>query len=559
MPLSPIQEVPSMSSGRAGSANKRSSKRSGSQADDILALLGGSTECEEDDVESSHPDHEPNASAPPTSAVLRRNHNSKSNASTDGKKVRFSGGNPESHRRAPTIQRNQSSNGGARGGSGVSQPEEARAQEQPVYTESGLPLTLSQSHATSHHPHHQYQRPSAAISSIFSNNGNRQTTLLQEDIDSNGSTSNHGIDTTSNDQGYTAHGRRGGHTAATNDHVIERLKRRHQDEIDAINAKHEEELDHIKKENTIQAQKGSVDSGLVKDAVAVLQSVASDLKSQLQKERDDLGAKQSRLDSLQVSLQKERERLMDVHDDERTKLMSRLESLETKRLEHAQCHRKQQSELQKARDELERGKLEFAIRVQDIEEKLERKRESLAQDKQFLIDSKEKLAQERADFEESRRMARTELQGADALRRELAEVQNNINAEATRLSALKEQLEYETKSLLEQEKSIAARLVEAEKLEAKNIQTLKDIEARNAEHDRVSARLQEREERLLYSSIDAMKSRYHIQQQQHHQQQQAPNGMSSVATQQYYSSDYGGHRLPFMYPPLSPTNMNERK
>lgn len=474
-PLSPIQEVPGMSSGRAGEgAHKRSSKRSGSQADDILALLGGSTE--EDDVESSHTDHEPSASAPPTSAVLRRNHNSKSTTGTpsaDGKKVRFSGGNPESHRRAPTIQRNQSSNGGARG-SGVSQPEAARAQEQPVYTESGPPSTSSQSHATSHHPHHQYQRPSSAISSIFSNSGNRQTILLQEDIDSNGSTSNHGIDTISDDQAcYKAHGRRGGHTTATNDHVIERLKRRHQDEIDAIIAKHEEELDRIKKEkDTVQAQKESMDSGLVKDAVAVLQSVASDLKSQLQKERDDLGAKQSRLDSLQVSLQKERERLMDVHDDERLKLMSRLESLETKRLEHAQCHRKQQSELQKARDELERGKLEFAIRVQDIEEKLERKRESLAQDKQFLIDSKEKLAQERADFEESRGMARAELQGADALRRELADVQSNINAEATRLGALKEQLEYETKALLEQEENIAARLAEAEKLEAKNIQTL---------------------------------------------------------------------------------------
>ena len=375
-------------------------------------------------------------------------------------------------------------------------------------------------------------------------------------MDSNGSASNHGID---NGQGYTAYGRRAGH-AATNDHVVESLKRRHQDEISAIIAKHEKELDRIKKEKeTYRAQKESMDAGLVNDAVAALHSVAADLKSQLQKERDDLGAKQSRLDALQVSLQKERERLMDVHDDERTKLMSRLESLETERLEHAQCHRKQQSELQKARDDLERGKLEFAIRVQDIEEKLERKRESLAQDKQFLIDSKEKLAQERADFEESRRMARTELQGADALRRELAEVQNNINAEANRLSALKEQLEYETKSLLEQEKSIAARLVEAEKLEAKNIQTLKDIEARNAEHDRVSARLQEREERLLYSSIDAMKSRYHLQQQQqhhHHQQQQAPNGMSSVTTQQYYSADYGSHRLPFMYPPLSPTSMN---
>ena len=173
-----------------------------------------------------------------------------------------------------------------------------------------------------------------------------------------------------------------------------------------------------------------------------------------------------------------------------------------------------------------------------------------------MIDSKEKLAQERADFEESRRMARTELQGADALRRELAEVQSNINAEATRLGALKEQLEYETKSLLEQEKNIAARFAEAEKLEAKNIQTLKDIEARKEEHDRLSARLQEREDRLLYSSIDAMKSRYYVQQQQHHhQQQQAPSGMSSVATKQYYSADYGGHRLP-LYRPLSPTNVN---
>ena len=543
--LSPIQEVPSMSSARAGGANKRSSKRSGSQADDILALLGTP---EDANSESSHPDHEPSAAAPPTSALPLRNHNSKGNTSTHGKKVRFSGGNPESRGRAPTMQHNQS-NGGA-SGSGMSQPEEARAQEQHVYTDSGPPSTSSQPHATSHHPHpqNQYQRPSSAINSIFSNSNNRQTTLFQGDVDSNGSASNNGND----DQGYTAYGHRAGHNA-TNDHVIESLKRRQQDEISAIIAKHEEELDRMKKEKeTIQAQK---DAGLVKDAVAVLHSVATDLKSQLQKERDDLGAKQSRLDLLQVSLQEERDRLTDVHEDERTKLMSRLESLETERLEHAKCHRKQQSELQKARDELERGKLEFAIRVQEIEEKLERKRESLAQDKQLLIDSKENLSQERADFEESRRMARTELQGAGALRRELAEVQNNINAETTRLSALKEQLEYETKSLLEQEQAIAARLVEAEKLEAKNIQTLKDIEARKAEHDRLSARLQEREERLLYSSIDAMKGRYHLQ-QQHHQHHQAPNGMSSVATQQYYSADYGSHRLPFMYPSLSPTSMN---
>ena len=244
--------------------------------------------------------------------------------------------------------------------------------------------------------------------------------------------------------------------------------------------------------------------------------------------------------------------------------MNRLESLETARLEHAQLYRKQQSELQKQRDDLERSRLEFAIRVQDIEEKLERKRESLVRDKEHLIDSKEKFARERADFDESRRMARTELQGADALRQEFAEMQNNVHAEATRLNSLKEQLEHETKALLDREASIDARLVAAEKLDAKNAQTLKDIEARKAEHDRLSAKLQDREERLLYSSIDAMKNRYYLQ------NQQAMSGMSSATQQQqqhqYYSASgycspttnkyISSYRPPSMYPPLSPTYAN---
>ena len=469
-PLSPIQEASNMSasSTRAGGTNKRSSKTSGGQADDILALLGSPKDADDE----SNPSDETIASASTTSALLPRNHNSKSH--TDAKKVRFSGGgNSEDRRRASTIQPTAS----VGGVSGTPQPE-AKAQEKPIYADTGPP-SLFQEHATSidqHGRRHQQQRPTSKISSIFSK-GNRQNALLQEDIDS----SSHD----NNDRGYTPYGRRAGH-ATTHDHVIESLKQRHQDEIEAIVAKHEEEMERLKKEKeAAQTQKQSTDAEVVEDAVSVLHSVAADLKSQLQKERDDLAAEKSRLNSLQVSLQKERERLLDVQDDERIQLMSRLESLETERLEHAQCHRKQQSELQKSRDDLERGKLEFAIRVQEIEEKLERKRESLAQDKQFLIESKEKLAQERADFEESRRMARTELQGADALRRELAEVQCNINAEVVRLNTLKEQLEYETKSLLEQEASIAARLIEAEKREAENIETLKDIDARKEEYGRL--------------------------------------------------------------------------
>jgi len=573
-PLSPIQEAPSItrsgstagnSLGKSSQSSQRkprphsaarggiSNKYDDGRADDILALLGSPP----DDSDTSR-----SKESPATSDLLLQNHNS--NSATEAKKVRFAGSN-SAHSPSSKVEPND--NGSNAGG--TFPPEEITQEEEPRYGPSSAslgPKTASLPNTTSvgHQPRNQLQRPSSAVSAIFSS-GNRRNTLLQN-IDSD-SSNNRGGD----DRGYACD-RRVGHNAdyavgphsssfatPADDHVIETLKRRHQDEISAIVANHREDLERMKAKGAGQAQT-QVDAGLVKDAIAALHSAKTDLKSQQQKERDELRAERSRLESLQMSLQTERERLLDVQDDERTKLMSRLESLESERLEHAQCYRKQQIELQKSRDDLERGKLEFAIRVQDIEEKLERKRESLAQDKRLLIDSKENLAQERADFEESRRIARTELEGADALRRELAEVQSNINAEAARLNTLKEHLEYETKSLLEQETSIATRLLDAEKLEAKNIQTQKDIEERKVEHDRLSAKLQEREERLLFSSIDAMKSRYYLQ-QQHQPLHQGPNSTSSAATQQlqqhqYYAAEYSGHRPHFMYPPLSPKCMN---
>mmetsp|Transcript_22404 Transcript_22404/g.64317 ORF Transcript_22404/g.64317 Transcript_22404/m.64317 type:complete len:541 (-) Transcript_22404:1368-2990(-) len=453
-----------------GRGNNRDTDYDGS-ADDILALLGSPDSEVAETTSRSQPEKLPENGVATAAPV------------EGSKKVRFARSNAEYHRRAPPL--HSSSSGGERdtsssssSGDGItpSDAEEPRHyQKHPAnsnttssdHTPSASfdPIT-SRPDAASHHHYHHHHRPSSAVSSIFSRVG---------------SSSDRGGD----DRGYDRRkGQFDDHPVASSSsthstincaadaQMIRTLKQRHQEEINAIVDKHREEMERIKK-NEIQAQNQANTGGLLKDAVAALHSVAADLKSQQQKYHDEeIGAERTRLESLQMSLQRERERLLEVEDDERTTLMRRLESLETERLEHAQSYRKQQSELQKSRDDLERNKLEFAIRIQEIEEKLERKRESLARDKEHLIDSKEKLAQERADFDESRRMARTELQGADALRRESAEMQNNINTEAARLNTLKEQLEHETKALLDRESQIDARLVEAEKLDAKNAQTL---------------------------------------------------------------------------------------
>ena len=539
-PLSPIEETPGSSSSSSGSSSRGS--RSGKSLRKYSSTKGNNR----DDADADDYD----GSADDILALLKDSNSegeeTASTAAEGGKKVRFARSN-EHHRRVPPL---HSSSSEERDSEEPRQHQKHNARSNRPPSESFDPTISRPDSAASHHDHH---RPSSAVSTMFGR-----------------------VDSSSDDRGDARGGddrvydRRRGKIdsatfTATDDHLIESLKRRHQDEVNAIVAKHREELDRMK-DNEVQAQHQANNAGLLKDAVAALQIVTADLKSRQQKDRDDeLAAERTRLESLQMSLQRERERLLDVEDDERTNLMSRLESLETARLEHAQLYRKQQKELQKARDDLERSRMEFAIRAQDTEEKLERKRESLARDKEHLIDSKEKLAQEGADFDESRRMARTELQGADALRRELAEMQNNVHAEATRLNSLKEQLEHETKALLDREASIDARLVGAEKLDAKNAQTLKDIEARKAEHDRLSAKLQEREERLLYSSIDAMKGRYYLQQQQQatsmmssatHQQQQhqyySASGYCSPTTNKYISS----YRPPCVYPPLSPTCAN---
>ena len=563
-PLSPIEETPGSSSSSStstrGSRSSKSLRKSGAKGTSRHSSTKGNNR---DDADANDYD----GSADDILALLKDSNSegeetaSASTAAAEGgKKVRFARSNAEHHRRVPplhssssgerdaTSKRSSSSSSSSSGGGGGVIPlsEEPRQNRPP--SESFDPTISRPDSAASHHHHHH--RPSSAVSTMFGR------------VDS--SSDARGGDNRAYDRRRGQFDNHGATFTTTDDQLIESLKRRHQDEMNAIVVKHREELDR-RKDNEVQAQHQANNAGLLKDAVAALQIVTADLKSRQQKDRDDeLAAERTRLESLQVSLQRERERLLEVEDDERTKLMNRLESLETARLEHAQLYRKQQSELQKQRDDLERSRLEFAIRVQDIEEKLERKRESLVRDKEHLIDSKEKFARERADFDESRRMARTELQGADALRQEFAEMQNNVHAEATRLNSLKEQLEHETKALLDREASIDARLVAAEKLDAKNAQTLKDIEARKAEHDRLSAKLQDREERLLYSSIDAMKNRYYLQ------NQQAMSGMSSATQQQqqhqYYSASgycspttnkyISSYRPPSMYPPLSPTYAN---
>ena len=554
-PLSPIEETPgsSSSSSSRGSRSGKSLRKSGARGASRYSSTKGNNR-DDADAEDDY-----DGSADDILALLKDSSSdteetaSASTAAEGGKKVRFARSNAEHHRRVPSLhssslgERDTTRNNISSGGGPLSEEQSATNGSNRPPSESFDPTISRPDSAASHHHHHH--RPSSAVSTMFGR------------VDS--SSDARGGDNRAYDRRRGQFDNHGATFTTTDDQLIESLKRRHQDEMNAIVAKHREELDRMK-DNEVQAQHQANNAGLLKDAVAALQIVTADLKCRQQKDRDDeLAAERTRLESLQMSLQRERERLLEVEDDERTKLMNRLESLETARLEHAQLYRKQQSELQKQRDDLERSRLEFAIRVQDIEEKLERKRESLVRDKEHLIDSKEKFARERADFDESRRMARTELQGADALRQEFAEMQNNVHAEATRLNSLKEQLEHETKALLDREASIDARLVAAEKLDAKNAQTLKDIEARKAEYDRLSAKLQEREERLLYSSIDAMKSRYYQQamngmssatHQQQHQQHQyySASGYYSPTTNKYISS----YRPPSMYPPLSPTYAN---
>ena len=566
-PLPPIEETPgsSSSSSSRGSRSGKSLRKSGARGASRYSSTKGNNR-DDADAEDDY-----DGSADDILALLKDSSSdteetaSASTAAEGGKKVRFARSNAEHHRRVPSLhssslgERDTTRNNISSGGGPLSEEQSATNGSNRPPSESFDPTISRPDSAASHNHHH---RPSSAVSTMFgrvdsSSNArgdarggdNRVYDRRRDQFDNH----NHATSMAPHSATFTA----------TDDQLIESLKWRHQDEMNAIVVKHREELDRMK-DNEVQAQHQANNAGLLKDAVAALQIVTADLKSRQQKDRDDeLAAERTRLESLQVSLQRERERLLEVEDDERTKLMNRLESLETARLEHAQLYRKQQSELQKGRDDLERSRLEFAIRVQDTEEKLERKRESLVRDKEHLIDSKEKFAKERADFDESRRMARTELQGADALRQEFAEMQNNVHVEATRLNSLKEQLEHETKALLDREASIDARLVAAEKLDAKNAQTLKDIEARKAEYDRLSAKLQEREERLLYSSIDAMKSRYYQQamngmssatHQQQHQQHQyySASGYCSPTTNKYISS----YRPPSMYPPLSPTYAN---
>lgn len=148
--------------------------------------------------------------------------------------------------------------------------------------------------------------------------------------------------------------------------------------------------------------------------------------------------------------------------------------------------------------------------------------------------------QEKADFDERKRMAKVELLGADASRKELNEMQSKIDTEMVRLNALREQLQCQTRALLEKEASVDAKLGQVQHLEARNEQTVKDLRAAKDEHERASARLQEREERLLHSSLDAMKHRYYLQKSAG----AAQNGKACSSTGIDGTSKY-------MYPPLS--------
>jgi len=365
---------------------------------------------------------------------------------------------------------------------------------------------------------------------------------------------------------------------------IQTLQRRHEEEIKAIAAEHESQLDRAKekevdaatlsrlvgpvsesaqllqalkdelveskalaeqqssklateaeKELAITRETRKQEATLLKEAVNTLHMVSKDLKSQSLKEREQLDAERSRLELLQSSLQKEREELLRLQQEERNKLMARLEAFELERRRHTEEAKRQQIDLQRARDDIKKEKSDLSMRIQDYEYKLEKKRESIAREKELLIDAKDELMRERVDFEERRRMAKLELQGAETSRKELAEMKRKVDTEVATLESSREQLQHQTRAFLERETAVDAKLVQAQKIEASNEQMANNLRAAKDEHDKILTKLEEREERLLHSSLDAMKSRYYLQ------KGETGTGITGI--------DPGTSK--YMYPPLS--------
>ena len=245
--------------------------------------------------------------------------------------------------------------------------------------------------------------------------------------------------------------------------------------------------------NVSSIQANDANRSILLDVVKSLNDVVERLKSKTLLEREKLDEERRRLGFLQDKLEVERRDILQIHRHELSKLVTRMEA--------------QLRAQEEARAILAQREAGF---WEQREETLTLNMATVKQERESLIGAKDALMRERLEFEEAKRLAKVELQEADASRTTLANARNQIDADANRLQQMRITIQHQTRLLLEKTTIVNKRLEQAKHLDANCAHTLEIIKAEKEQCERNSTRLKEMEARIVRASLDAMKNRRHI-------------------------------------------------